>query len=78
MENILSPQEKAKELFKKFYNPIFDIDLGINVSKDKKRYEAAIQCALIAVDEILAVVINSPYVDIIKYWQEVKQEIEKL
>ena len=76
MENILSPQEKAKELFKKFYNPIFDIDLGINVSKDKKRYEAAIQCALIAVEEILN--LDDFSVEGRGYWQEVKKELQKL
>jgi hypothetical protein len=76
MENILSPQEKAKELFKKFYNPIFDIDLGINVSKDKKRYEAAIQCALIAVEEILN--LDDFSVEGREYWQEVKKELQKL
>ena len=46
----MTPKEKAEELFKKLYQPIFDIDLGINVSKDKKRYESAKQCALIAVE----------------------------
>ena len=33
------------------------------------------QCALIAVDEILLGYMGNPKV---KYWQEVKQEIEKL
>jgi hypothetical protein len=36
----------------------------------------SIQCALIAVDEILSVVCNVP-MDV-EYWEEVKKEIEKL
>jgi hypothetical protein len=45
---------------------------------DKMSFEThkynAIHCALIAVDEI----IKYCYKDDIKYWQQVKQEIEKL
>jgi len=69
----MNPKEKAKELFDKFSTvPLLD------------SYEAK-QCALIAVDEILdelleiVMVTSSKY--IIKhtnYYQEVKQEIEKL
>lgn len=33
------------------------------------------QCALIAVDEIMA---SKPISNSLKYWQEVKQELEKL
>jgi hypothetical protein len=61
------PKLKAKELVDKFSNvPLLD------------SYEAK-QCALIAVDEIIFVV--SKYNDTqaeVSYWQEVKQEIEKL
>ena len=62
-----SPQEKAKKLVRQYW------DLGgIDVLEAK-------QCALIAVDEILKVLCTphkneSEYM----YWQEVKQEIEKL
>ena len=77
---MLTPKEKAKELFKKFYQPIFDIDLGINVSQDEKRYEAAKQCAIIAVGEIISIKLlwfqkNTKELD---YWREIKKEIEKL
>ena len=49
--------------------------------------EFAKQCALIAVDEILFTlkcdiicidVERKSHVDLVKYWEEVKQEIEKL
>jgi hypothetical protein len=58
----MTPKEKAEELFTKF-------------SSNTVHYDAAKQCALIAVDEILKV-IHTNMED--KYWQEVKQEIEKL
>ena len=70
----MTPKEKAIELFEKMYEyAIFD--------------EAAKQCALIAVDEILSMLayiknyINDDMGKIgayLIYWQEVKQEIQKL
>ena len=77
----MTPKEKAKELVSRFIesdNMVFNI-------------EGAKQCALIAVNEIIKV---CPYIDLkvretedqlyafdfqfVSYWQEVKQEIEKL
>lgn len=71
-----SPKEKAKELVEKYDCINFEI------SAYKNWVEAAKQCALIAVDEILEIInetmilvdIESDY----DYWQEVKQEILKL
>ena len=60
----MTPKEKATELTCKYFNLIF-LDLD---------YDQAQQCALIAVDEILK---TNPY-KARNYWQEVKQEIEKL
>jgi hypothetical protein len=69
----MTPKEKAEELLKRYSN-----------------YAGgwkAEQCALIAVDEILDTlnydirdldVIGNILLDLIKYWQEVKQEIEKI
>jgi hypothetical protein len=66
----MTPKEKAKELFEKMRltsHPILTPP-----SKDKM----AKACALIAVEEILKGdhLIRTP----LSYWQEVKQEIEKL
>jgi len=58
----MTPKEKAKELVDKF-----------TVVGLQQRNEG-IQCALIAVDEILNVIDNFEMI----YWEEVKQEIEKL
>ena len=68
----MTPKEKAKELVDKYTQYVTEIN----------EYEYAKNCALIAVDEIIKA---NPYevskTDIdstIDYWQEVKQEIEKL
>lgn len=58
----MTPKEKAKELFDKFY------DLPII-------YAQAKDCALIAVDEILNEIV---YYDQAEYWNKVKQEIQNL
>jgi hypothetical protein len=73
----MTPKEKAKELFNKYYLLI-----------DIKNYENTKNCALIAVDEILE---SNPYKILvegkfltehitydIKFWKEVRKEIEAL
>jgi hypothetical protein len=65
----MTPKEKAEELYKKFceFTPV------------EFEQEYTKKCALIAVDEILN---NDGFTkfdyNLTKYWQEVKQEIEKL
>jgi hypothetical protein len=61
-----SPKDKAIELVNKFST------VGL------QQREEGIACALIAVDEILIVITEceTEYFD--NYWQEVKQEIQKL
>jgi hypothetical protein len=85
---IMTPKEKAKELFDK----IFDSDnCGIKHQPNHRycdcteiNYFQAKQCALIAVDEIIshsrntAMVYDLSFDESTSYWQEVKQEIEKL
>ena len=61
----MDAKEKAKELVDKFDNTM--------EFSTPQRF--AKQCALIAVDEILSA-IGFSVMD--EYWQEVKQEIEKL
>jgi hypothetical protein len=73
----MTPQEKAKELVEKMY---FSRRYKDNENYiPKEAWIHAKQCALIAVDEIIFVA--SKYNDTqaeVSYWQEVKQEIEKL
>ena len=76
------PKEKAQELIDKYgYMCLY----GTNAFDNIRGYEAKPfikKCALIAVDEILK---TNPYKwdgedlnSTIDYWQEVKQEIEKI
>jgi hypothetical protein len=86
----MSPKEKAKELFNKYW----DLLLFHNVSHRKLFTK---ECALIAVDEILnsrplepndadwddcgathKYWYDAQKEEALKFWQEVKQEIEKL
>jgi len=78
----MTPQEKAEELLIKMYQPL---PASKEAEKGKEhlyynQYNAAKQCALIAVDEIINCTKNglglTKYSK--EYWQEVKQEIEKL
>jgi len=84
----MTPKEKAWEIFYKFKT----IPDKWKDEKVFQNYYAK-QCALIAVDEILSIRPGSPYPQDVglvvngvyniinypeKYWQEVKQEIEKL
>ena len=62
----MTPKEKAKELMLKYYNAI-----PMNTVSFAKQF------ALIAIDEILNVSISYAGKDY-DYWQEVKQEVEKL
>lgn len=63
----MTPKEKAKELLEKY-----DETLTYLESKSKAK-----QCAIIAVDEILDV-IEDPTGKEIKYYLEVRKEIEKI
>jgi len=65
----MSPKEKAEELVDKYYWTFGDGYLG----------QQHIQCALIAVNEILEVIVKifETYEER-KYWEEVKTEIQKL
>lgn len=61
----MTPKEKAKELFRK-----------LNMAHcNMVSHPDIIKCALICVDELLKVT-HIPIMK--KYWQQVKQEIEKL
>ena len=75
----MTPKEKAGELVDKFWKSCYDKhDIAKLVKADAQ------QCALIAVDEILKLENNNGYyfdgtnVTSISFWQEVKQEIERL
>jgi hypothetical protein len=64
----MTAKEKAKELVDKFQKQIF-----FEITDERLDIEEAKGCALIAVDEIIDTPNPMP-----NYWQEVKQEIEKI
>jgi hypothetical protein len=64
----MTPKEKAEDL----YNRMLPKSGVVFKSQAK-------QCALVAIDEILNVTVGlTDFTDDFDYWQEVKQEIEKL
>lgn len=76
----MTPKEKAKYLKDKFQKQIF-----FHVTDERLDINEAKQCALIAVDEIIDLGLlygNAPFGDggkrFYSYWEEVKEEIEKL
>ena len=76
----MTPKEKAEELIGKY----IDIEMPKDCNYSNIGGTNAKQCALIAANEIYVIMVNFHGRDIednihqIKYWQEVKQEIEKL
>jgi len=68
----MTPKEKAKELIGKY------VFLTVKDFSDKN-FEQTKQCALIAVDEAIeeSYLVDKTYCRQ-EYWEEVKQEIEKL
>ena len=77
----MTPKEKAKELYNKYADE-FNFDDTYRSYREQSK-----QCALIAVDETIRTlnedirdldVRGNILLDLIDYWREVKQEIEKL
>jgi lysyl-tRNA synthetase class I len=77
----MTPQEKAEELVTRFQQSGYET--GYN---DVRDVHAAIRCSLIAVDEVQQLIKDLSscknrfiyIIDEMNYWEEVKQEIEKL
>ena len=71
----MTPQEKAEELFNTYHLSFAGI-----VSFDDDWEALAKQCALIAVNEVIEALHEHHWQNrlTIDYWNEVKQEIEKL
>ena len=72
----MTPKERANELYSK-YDDLLNKDFINPIVFDNQLK----QCALIAVDEILDLIIpiySYDYEVLNQYWMEVKQEIEKL
>ena len=73
----MTPKEKAQELYNTYEQLGRDFTRGVSMN------EFAIECALIAVDEIIksnphSNPMNTYGFSTMAYWPEVKHEIEKL
>jgi len=66
----MTPKEKAGQLVYEMYH----VDV-VNLSEYGMEWNMAKQCALIAVDEIIS---DNASIYSQQYWNEVKQEINKL
>ena len=71
----MTPKEKAKDLVSLFYYALPNNGSTQGLNSTTSRYQEGIRCALIAVDEIINAI--RPFGNR-EWWQEVKQEIEKL
>ena len=70
----MTPKEKAKKLYEMYFYAIPSF-----TDEGQLEHETSKKCALIAVDEILQEIDNTTLSFVQNdYWQEVKQEIEKL
>jgi len=78
----MTPKEKALSLLDKMETQTYSYQeyAGANSSIAEIGYEAGKKCALITVDEIISMQeqVNIRFDFNIKYWEEVKQELEKL
>lgn len=70
----MTPKEKSEELVRKYYT------FGLNNPAQSFSWYECKECSLIAVDEIIENDKKNYGIDdfVVEYWQEVKNEIEKL
>ncbi len=74
----MTPNQTAEQLMRKYYKIIFDIDVGLAVDKDLKRYNCAVNSALITVNEILSVIENgNPIESQFNYWKDVEYSLNQ-
>jgi hypothetical protein len=83
----MTPKEKANELVDKFYQR-FPLKMDVittrgDLSWEYDNWQEAKQCALIAVDEVILAnphsnPLNTDVYSTMDYWEEVKQELNKL
>jgi hypothetical protein len=72
----MTPTDKAKELVNQFYFSLPNNGSFEGINSIPRRWEEAVRCALIAVEHIIDYILREE--DEFNYWEEVKQEIEKL
>ena len=73
MSSQMTPKEKAKDLFVKYYERLPD-----DIYSNEGAKSEAKQYALIALRETVWGYLVQQPIEVQNYWQEVKQEIDKL
>jgi hypothetical protein len=68
----MNPEEKAKELYNRFHS-----ELPSFSDEGQLEHKLAKQCSLIAVDEMTNELGSLGHIQV-RYWQEVRKEIERL
>ena len=72
-----TPEEKAKQLYNKYYSEFLQFDSGCNLSSRKKY---AIKSSLLCVEEILSDTLNPLVFDagseFYLFWEKVRDELE--
>lgn len=78
----MSPKEKAKELADRMYYTISNNGSYTGENSIPHKWKEGKKCALIAVDEVLSFIDNQMQgwldTDWVSYWNNVKEEINKL
>jgi len=76
----MTPQQKSKDLINSFYYSLPNNGSETGLNSTTERYKEAIQCALIAVDEIINHHSQEQGLYRIDtyYWQQVKSELQSL
>jgi len=74
----MTAKEKAKDLLHKFYFSLPNNGGFTGLCNINQRWEEGKICALIALRETIWGYLDQYPIEIQNYWQEVKQEIEKL
>ncbi len=81
----MTPKEKAKELVEQYLNtiihfPYIDTEDDNCIGTGYMTHNSAVRCALVAVDELIKeqTMWQNGQTNPVLYWQEVKEEIEKL
>ena len=72
------PKDKAYQLVTRFYLALPNNGSQTGINNVHQRWEEGKRCAMMAVDEILAITDEEEQYILYKHWQEVKQEIEQL
>jgi len=72
------PKDKAHQLVTRFYLALPNNGSQTGINNVHQRWIEGKMCALMAVDEILAITDEEEQYILYKHWQEVRQEIEEI